>query len=283
MREALGVEFKRAYKSRWYKFSILFGSILAMLAFFSTDGWNLCKYWMRYISGDESAVSMASKMGFMDMPLEIWMPRYGAHSKFYYLWIVILPLLCTVPYAITYFVDRQDGLINQLITRMGRRNYYIAKLLVCFVNGGTIAVVPLIVNLVACMCFLPWGMPLRSTNVYPVGESNAFSEIFYTKPFLYVLIYLVLTFILFGLITASTMLLSLLVENRYALITAPFILYFAEHVFLSFGLGNKEASLLSNANLYNVFSWNVKLYFLELFGLLIFDLLILYKIRRDVL
>lgn len=283
MKSALKVELKRAFCSWTFLFSIMFGSVLGIMAFFNTAGWKLSQYWIRYASGEAEAVSMAAKMGFVDTPLEIWMPRYGAGSKFYYLWITILPLLCVLPYGVTYLQDKKQGLINQLIYRMNKKNYYLSKLLTCFVNGGTIAVFPLIINLLLCMCFLPWGMPIRSTNVYPVGESNAFSDIFYTSPFLYVVIYLILTFVLFGLITSLCMIFALLVESQFALMLAPFVFYFAEHVLLSFGLNRSEWSLMSNANLYNVYSKTLLIYFIELMTLFLLNLCILIKVKRDVL
>ena len=283
MKSALSVEFKRAFCSWGFLVAVLFGCVMAVLAFFNTDGWQLCRYWMRYMSGESAAVSHAVNMGFIDTPLEIWMPRYGAYSKFYYLWITILPLLCALPYGVSYLQDKKHGLINQLIYRMDKKNYYMSKFIVCFVSGGTIAIAPLIVNLLLCMCFLPWGMPIRSTSVYPVGEINAFSDVFYTHPLLYVVIYLSLTFVLFGLINCLCLVFALIEDNQFALVITPFVIYFAEHVLLSFGLGSSDISLMSNANLYNVYAKNLQLYLIELLCLLVIDLCIFIKVRKDVL
>lgn len=283
MKAALKVELKRAFVNKGFLFVMLFGSALAVLAFFTTKAWTFSKYWMEYVNNDPVAVQMADKLGFIDTPLEVWMPRYGAASKYYYLWITILPILCAIPYSITYFQDRKYGLINQLIVRMNRRNYYIAKLVTCFVSGGTVAIIPLIVNLLMCMCFLPWGMPLRATNVYPVSDSNVFSEIFYTRPELYVIIYLVFTYVLFGLINCLALIMTLIEDNRFALMITPFVIYYAQHVLCSFGFGHGEISLITNANLYNVFDSNFLIYIGELVLLLVVDLLILFKIKKDVL
>lgn len=283
MRQSLSVELRRAFCSRGFIIAIGLGGIMVVLAFFNTQAWTLSKYWLSYMAGESAAVESAVHMGFVDTPLEIWMPRYGASSKFYYLWITILPLLCALPYGTSYLYDKKNGLINQLIYRMNRKNYYLSKFITCFVSGGTISTLPLVLNLLLCMCFLPWGMPLRSTSVYPIGESNAFSDVFYTKPLLYVMIYLLLTFILFGLINCLCLIFSLIEDNQFALMITPFVIYFAQHVLISFGLGRGEISFVNNANLYNVYSQTLYIYLLELLGLFIIDICVFIKIKKDVL
>ena len=141
----------------------------------------------------------------------------------------------------------------------------------------------MIVNLLMCMCFIPWGMPLLSTKLYPVVEGNVFDNIFYTRPFLYVCIYLGLMFILFGLINCLALFFVYFIDNAFALMITPCVLYFAEHVLFSLGFGRGELSLLNNSNLYNVFSINMWMYVVQLCILLIIDLLFLIRIKKDVL
>ncbi|MFR1767404.1 MAG: hypothetical protein ACLSW1_07625, partial [Lachnospira sp.] len=146
MRQSLSVELRRAFCNRGFIIAIGLGGIMAVLAFFNTQAWTLSKYWLSYMAGESAAVESAVHMGFVDTPLEIWMPRYGASSKFYYLWITILPLLCALPYGTSYLYDKKNGLINQLIYRMNRKNYYLSKFITCFVSGGTISTFPLVLN-----------------------------------------------------------------------------------------------------------------------------------------
>lgn len=283
MRTALKVELKRAFLNWAFVFSIGLGSLLAILAFFNTGAWELSKYWLEYMSGDEMALAQASKMSYVDTPLEIWMPRYGTSSKFYYMWMVINPILCVLPYGVTYLNDKKHGMINQLVHRMGKRNYYVSKLLTCFISGGVVATVPLVLNLLVCMCFLPWGVPLNATCVYPVGPNNVFFEIFYSNPALYTLIFLLFNFVLFGLITSLCMVFALIEESSFALMVTPFVIYFAQHVLFCIGFRSSELSLLNNSSLYLVYKDSCYLYFIELLILLVIDLGILLKIRRDIL
>ena len=63
----------------------------------------------------------------------------------------------------------------------------------------------------------------------------------------------------------------------------PFVIYFAQHVLISFGLGRGEFSFVNNANLYNVYSQTLYIYLLELLGLFIIDICVFIKIKKDVL
>lgn len=276
-------ELKKAFCNKIFYAVILVGCFAAAMAFFNSTAWGLSKFWMRYMAGDEDAIASALKFNYTDMPLEVWMPRYGTSNRYYYLWITILPILCVLPYGLSYYNEKRKGMINQLVYRMGRKQYFMTKLFVAFINGGCVAVIPMIVNLLLCMCFIPWGTPLLSTKLYPVVESNVFCNIFYTRPFLYVCIYLILMFILFGLLNCLALFFVYFIDNAFALMITPFVLYFAEHVLLCLGLGRGELSLLNNSNLYNVFSVNMWMYVVELSVLLVIDLLFLIRIKKDVL
>lgn len=283
MRSALKVELRRAFCNYGLVFSIGLGGILAILAFFTNGSWGLSRYWLSYMEGDPTAIADAVEMGIVDTPLEIWMPKDGSSGKFYYFWITILPLLCVLPYGVTYLQDKKRGLINQLIYRMGKRNYYFSKFIACFLSGGTVAVIPLIINLLLCMCFLPLGLPILSTHFYPIGKIHAFSEVFYSRPALYVLIYLGFTFLLFGLLTCLCMTLALVVENQFALMLTPFALYYALHTFSIVGLNRIEWSIMNNANLYLVNKDTLYVYIIELVVLFLLDICVMIKIKKDVI
>lgn len=282
MGRALKVELKRAFNNNVFRIVILFGCFIAVAAFFTTDGFKMCRYWLDYVNGKIS-YEEASMWRFMDTPLEIWMPVDGVSGKFYNTWLTILPVLCALPYATTYFSDRKKGLINQLITRMGKTNYYLSKLIVSFISGGTVAVIPLIVNLMLCMCFLPWGMPLVSSHNYVVTEGAIFFELFYTYPALYVVMYLLITFVLFGLLNALCVILAHIIENKFALLMSTFILYYGEHSLIGFTTGKFEFSLLSNARIFFIRQDKAWILCVTLLMLVLINLLILLRVRKDVL
>lgn len=170
-----------------------------------------------------------------------------------------------------------------MITRSGKRNYYIAKFITTFVSGGTIACIPHIVSLLVCMCFLPWGVPVRSTNLYPLGGSEVFADIFYTYPSLYVFLFLLYIFIMFGTINCICLSAVFIEENIFALYLTPFMLYFSSHVLLALGFGKGGWSLMRNSNMELLMkedAWMVALVLSVLFAV---NISYLIRIRKDVL
>ena len=73
------------------------------------------------MNGNENAKIILDKANYSDIALEIWMPNYGATSKFYFLLVIILPILCIIPYGSSFINDKNSGLINQFITRVGKK------------------------------------------------------------------------------------------------------------------------------------------------------------------
>ncbi|MGN0318401.1 MAG: hypothetical protein ACI4E1_10780 [Lachnospira sp.] len=283
MNKLLRLELKRALGSWKFLIVIVLGCVMAILAFIYTPGFTIATNWYKYMHGDEMAASIINKINMIDTPLEIWMPRYGASSTFYNTWITLLPVLTVIPYGIEYAREKKNGLINQYMIRINKGKYYASKFITTFISGGLVAVVPLIFNLLLVMCFLPWGMPIRSSNLYPVVDNNVLNDVFYNTPSLYVLIYLVYVFVLFGLISCICLSFVYIEENIFALTITPFIIYFSGHVLLTFGLGMVGISLMNNASLYNTFSNNVGALLIQFAILLVADLAFFYRVRRDVI
>lgn len=76
--------------------------------------------------------------------------------------------------------SKRSGLINQLILRCkNKKDYYITKFIVTFINGGTIAAIPIVASLIISMCVAPWGIPVYSVSFYSVGRRAVFAELFY--------------------------------------------------------------------------------------------------------
>lgn len=283
MKKLLIVEFKRVFFNWKFYAVILLGSAMAILAFFNTPGWTIAQTWVSYMNGDANAAMIIEKINMVDTPLEIWMPRYGSSSKFYATWLTILPILTVIPFGVEYMKEKKTGLINQFRVRVKTSQYYLSKFIVTFVSGGTVAVIPLIVNLLLVMCFLAWGNPIKTSGLYPVVDGNVLEKIFYEQPALYIFLYLFYFFCLFGLISAVVLTFTYLEENVFALMVTPFILYFAEHVFFTFGLNHTNSSLLNNANLYNVFTDNISILIVQILILILIDACFFICIRKDVL
>ncbi len=279
----LRVELKRAIVNWKFALSVFIGCVFAALAFVSTPGFTIAKNWVKYMNGDEAAAMVINKMNMVDTPLEIWMPRYGSSSAFYSLWIFLLPVLIAIPYSNVYLMETKNGLINQFTVRVSKKAYYFSKFFALFTSGGLIAVIPLVFNLMLVMCFLPWGIPIKASMLYPMVDGNMFSKLFYTKPALYVLIYLLYTFVLFGLLSCLSIAIDLYKKNRLVAILIPFAVIVAEEVILTFGLGLERTSLRAAMNMYNLRIDTVVFIAVEFIIMAVVDIWFFLRPRKDVI
>lgn len=283
MRGIMKIELKRAFINTKFYIVVFVSTIFAIGSFFTTPGFTIAKNWFLYMNGDLDAIYMIEKCDYSDVAIEIWMPNYGASSKFYFLWLIILPLLCIIPYGITYIEDKSSGLINQYIIKIGKGKYYVSKFITLFISGGTIATLPLLINLIICSMALPFGLPVRSTQFYPVKEYNLFSNLYYQNIVVYLMLYFLIYFVVYGLITCLALSFVYFEENKYMLLLVPFIIYFSEHVIISFGFNRHDTSLLLATNIINLRYENLLFYLLQIIVLFLFDVLFFFRIRRDVI
>lgn len=126
----------------------------------------------------------------------LWMPVNGVsygRALFSLLW----PVLTAMPYGWSYLQERRDGLYNQLISRTGRRTCYLAKYTAAFVGGGLAVSVPVLLNLLANAMFCPYVLP-HILNLVQISDGYFLSELYFTVPWAYALIWCGVDFLLGG-------------------------------------------------------------------------------------
>lgn len=141
-----------------------------------------------------------------------------------FLFFLILPLLATLPYGTSYFVDKQSGMIKSLYVRVSRREYLVSKYIATFLAGGIVVIMPLIVNLLCCMSLLPNLLP---QTIYPgnaIDPNTFLCSIFYSFPTLYLVIYLIIDFLLAGIFACIALSCSFITDYRIVVAFCPFFL-----------------------------------------------------------
>lgn len=146
---------------------------------------------------------------------------------------VILPLITASVYGMSLYFDEKEKYIYNIAVRTNKKNYYIAKAIVLFVSGGVIATIPLIISFLANIVLLPYEIPMASTNSYMVFATNIFGDVFYRYPLLYIIIYIFWVFVGFGLLNMFCFVAVYIMENRFVVMMAPFIIYFTSYVIIN--------------------------------------------------
>jgi len=176
-----------------------------------------------------------------------WIPtRIGDfYSGLYYL---LWPLLATIPAAWILSNDSKEGVLEQQCLRIRKASVIRIKLYVSFVSGGICSALPLVLNFLAVICFLPLSTPKIYDEIYTAVPMNSlFSGLFYNSPLAYVIALSVLAFILGGLFSCVVSLFASLSKTTFQ---AIFVSYFLLHL-LAF-LGSQFSAILSSAQLREV-------------------------------
>lgn len=284
MKAILKIELKRAFCNKLFYCVVLVGCVMAMGVFFTSNAFDIAKLWnYDYLNNTDYGVMATSKLDFMDIALYIWIGNKASNNVFSYLLAVIMPILTAIPYGATYLNDKKSGLINQILARVKRRDYYFAKLITAFVSGGTIAVIPVFLNLVICMCVLPFGTPIYSTHYFSVSSENVLGDLFYTRPVLYVIIYFLFSFVVAGLFNCLCVTFVYFVDNVFVILLVPFIIYFSLHVIFSYCINMGHSSLLWASKLTYFYKDGVVAVAVQLVILIVSGLSVLVRTKKDVI
>lgn len=214
MKRILKLELSRAIRSRTMISALLIGFIIVI------------SHNIQYNTLDINLMKMASKY-----PKPMYSPpnaftswigsSYTAQSFLYYL---ILPILACIPFADSFFTDRKNGYVKNVLIRVNKKDYYRAKYLATFISGGIAVTVPLIINFIITSMTLPSYTPNVASYGH-IGQVSMWSELFFTSPYIYILGYLIIDFIFSGFIATIGLSISLLAEYRFMVLIAPFLIY----------------------------------------------------------
>lgn len=224
---AFRLECKRALGNRWFVFSLVLSVGISVAA---------------------AIVNVAAYLQLEDIYLTYhfedrytYISSYSSYTKWIAtdhisaaveLFFVLIPLLVTMGYSWSFASDWQSGYIEQMVCRISRHRYYLAKYAATFVSGFLIIAIPLIVNFLICACFIPSYTPDPFDAQYiPVSQTELLGSLFYSMPQAYVALRIVVDGTLCGLWTACVLALSTGLRNRAALIALPYIvLLLLKHV-----------------------------------------------------
>lgn len=144
----------------------------------------------------------------------------------------LFPLLISIPYGWSYCAERRSGYVKNVVIRSGRTRYYLSKYMALFLSGGLAMVIPLLFNFLLTAMFVPAVTPDPSyATAYGMGASSFLSMFFFSQPFLYVFLYLLMDFLFGGLIACMCFAVSALIRIRVAVVLLPFFILLGFHYF----------------------------------------------------
>ena len=121
---------------------------------------------------------------------------------------MVVFLLITIPYAASFYTDRKSGILKNIAVRGEKREYLAAKSVAVFMTAGVSAVFPLI-----------------NYDWYQLPNYKAlFMNLAVKNVIAYCIVYMALIFVFAGLIAGLALSLSLYANNRFVVLSLPFLI-----------------------------------------------------------
>lgn len=142
---------------------------------------------------------------------------YFGSRLFFFLW----PIFVALPFGWSYAKERKDGVYNQIVTRCGTKQYFIAKYLAVFTTGGLALVIPVLLNLLILAMFCPYDVLtiMSGANIF---NYHFMSALFYTKPWIYALVWCGIQFLWGGAVACLCFVAGTLFRLSILTILFPF-------------------------------------------------------------
>ncbi len=212
----LRIEFSRAFNNKYLFFSILIGSVITIS--------HLFQYVIPLSSTLDEYLSFNKPMMYPGWLFASWMGgnQYNMQGYLYYL---LIPIISTIPFADSFFLDRKNGFIKNVFIRTKKINYYLSKFVATFIAGGTAVIIPLLINFCISALLLPSMLPQASASFDYVNAASMWSELYYNHPFGYVICYMFIDFVFGGLIATIAVVVGHFVEHRFIVLISPLLVY----------------------------------------------------------
>jgi len=213
MNRYMKMELTRAFANRRMLPAVSFGLVLSL--------WHYFAYIFplhSYVLAGEYPLSAYNK----------WLggESYSLQSTLFYL---LIPLACACSYGESWLCDCTFSIGGQAIIRGDKRDFICTKLLVSFLNGAFVAVLPLWFDFALTSTTLPAIIPQVGLGLSPIGTGALMGNLFYTHPFLYVSGYILINGLFFGILNTFTIAARLFTANKYMVLLTPFTCYMALH------------------------------------------------------
>ncbi len=232
-------ELKRSICNKWTFIALAITSVFCILQF-----WDKYELQMETLKNLDEMGLQHLKNRSNGSAYQSWI-LFDQLSNYRYILLWIFPIIATLPYGLSYYSDIKSGYIKQIATRTSMKTYTRAKYVATFISGGTVVVLPLILNFMLNATIIPLNKPFRLGNLV-VGKWFL-TDVFYDHPLLYTLLKFMLVFIVAGLLSTVALLVSKYIYNMFSVFVTPFVVAFL-----------LEFSVYLTENHFVAFSYNLR-------------------------
>lgn len=220
MRKVLKVECKRAFSGKAFYLCLGIG--------FTLCAWLLCEQIIEVNKFQQWIAEYGMDKVGLYYPRSLYNSFIGLDYAYLPPTILytIFPLLVTLPHAISYYYDKKSGYLKNVLTRVKKSDYYVAKWISVFLSGFATTLLILLFGLWISALFFPALTPEATTATYcPCDTTAMMAALFYTKPLIYTLIYIFIDAVFYGVIATIALGISCYADNIMLVFSGSMILY----------------------------------------------------------
>lgn len=223
---AFCVELRKALINPWFTTALAVGCTLAI----TSIAGNIALY-------DETLSYVLPTVSFSD-------PETSSMSLFRFLlftdfiqpstdlFYALLPLLAVLPYSWSLAQEQRRGYLQNVCQRTTRARCFTCKASAAFVAGALVVAVPLLINLLIGLCFIPTYTTSIATVIYTgIYDTNLWSSLYYLNPPAYCTLFIVLNAGFSGLWAAFVLLIGLFFADSTRLLAGSFIALYLYQAF----------------------------------------------------
>lgn len=210
MKNLFKIELRRAFVNRYFFISVLIGLIIVVM---QTIECAVPYIGMEPVNGLYPQSVFNTYIGFS--ATNVW-------SRTYYM---VFPLLAALPYSSSFLSDQKTGFSKIIYTKCKSAHYLVAKFAAVFLSGGFSVLIPLLINLWLTALCVPSVIPDSSTGFFPVFSEDFAASLYYLQPYIYILFYNVLLFVVSGIFACSALAFSYLFNYGAVVLVSPFLTY----------------------------------------------------------
>ncbi|MDU6480896.1 MAG: hypothetical protein E6538_02805 [Paeniclostridium sordellii] len=229
MIKLLKLDLQRAIFNKQFSAAILIGVSLSILAIFKI-------FYNDYVYHGGAS-------GYYS-PFRIW---FGNDISSFYpqIFFMIFPILSSIPFANSYWIDKNSGFSKNICTRCKKINYITSKYIINFIVGGIVVIIPFIVSIYIVFMILPAVKP-SVFYTYDLAKSM-FNNLYYSNPYIYIFAYLLIYFMYGGVYASIGLTVSIFSKNKFSSVAVPSLVYISMYILETLGLPQLVPSIFFNA------------------------------------
>lgn len=211
----LGIEFRRAFRNKIFFICLTIGIAISIGSFV-----NVTVPHMDVLKGFTG--------GIATYPFSVynsWMGSYIGYEPFATSYIYVCMLFSALPYCGYFVKDNKNQYILQYYSRISKNMVHAAKFIVTFIVGGLLVFLPVFLNLVATMMFIPILPPVENGLFISTG-SSIMANMFCDHTLIYTFIFLIQFFVYGGAFSVVSLAVSYYFNNVFLVVVSPFVAYY---------------------------------------------------------